>query len=396
MKYRYLRVIIVMTSLCLSMGSLFGQSSGTQSSEREYYNPPQIGGLSTVITPDARGAGMAGIGVATSADVHSLYHNVSKFGFVQKTWGVSFSYTPWLTEIAKDMGISYLSGYYAWGDEYRQAVTGAFKYFDIGEALFFPKQQQAAPLVIKPFELSADLGYAIRLHPMWSVGAAVRYLRSDLNAETIISGGKEGPKSVKHLAHVLMFDISVSHQSEVRLFGADMDFRAGLAINNMGEKLSYDGGKTYLFSPTILRLGAGLDYKAEEMHQVSFGIELDKYLAPSIPLPTDADHAKQRDKLRRMSAFKGILHSFGDAPGGFAEELKEISLASGVEYVYDKMFFARLGWRYQHPSKGNNSGLSLGVGILFSNITFDVSYFTGLSAHNPLNNTMRLSLGFSL
>lgn len=395
MKCRYLQAITIIMSLCLSAGTLFAQSTGTQTTEREYYNPPQIGGLSTVITPDARGAGMAGIGVATSADVHSIYHNVSKLGFGQKTWGVSFSYTPWLTEIAKDMGISYLSGYYAWGDEYRQAVTGAFKYFDIGEALFFPKQQQAAPLVIKPFELSADLGYAIRLHPMWSVGAAVRYLRSDLNAETI-SGGKENPKSVKHLAHVVMFDISVSHESEVRLFGTDMDFRAGLAINNIGEKLSYDGGKTYLFSPTILRLGAGLDYKAEEMHQVSFGLELDKFLAPSIPLPTAPDYAKQKDKLRRMNAINGILYSFGDAPGGFVEELKEVSVASGVEYVYDKMFFARLGGRYQHPSKGNNSGLSLGVGILFSNITFDVSYFTGLSAHNPLNNTMRLSLGFSL
>ena len=395
MKNRYLQAIIVIVSFSLSIGTIFAQTGETQTSEREYYNPPQIGGLSTVITPDARGAGMAGIGVATSADVYSVYHNVSKLGFGQKTWAVAFSYTPWLTEIARDMGISYLSGYYAWGEEYRQAVTGSFKYFDIGEALFFPKQQQAAPLVIKPFELSADLGYAIRLHPMWSIGAAVRYLRSDLNAETI-SGGKDNPKSIRHLAHVVMFDISVSHESEIRLFGADMDFSAGLAINNIGEKLSYDGGKTYLFSPTILRLGARVGYEIEEMHRISFGIEADKFLAPSIPLPTDPDYAEQRSELRRMNAFRGILHSFGDAPGGFVEELKEISVASGVEYVYDKMFFARLGGRYQHPSKGNNSGLSLGVGVLFSNITFDVSYFTGLSAHNPLNNTMRLSLGFSL
>lgn len=381
--------------MSLSIGTLLAQGTGKSGGERDYNNPPQIGGLSTVITPDARGAGMAGIGVATSADTHSIYHNISKLPFGQKTWGVSFSYTPWLTEVAKDMGISYLTGFYSWGEDYRQGVSASFRYFDIGEALLFPKQQQISPLVIHPFELSADIGYAIRLHPMWSIGASIRYLRSDLNAETI-SGSRDNSKSVKHLAQTVMFDISVSHKSEIMLFGVGMDLQAGLAINNIGEKLSYDAGKTYLFSPTTLRLGAGVSYREIEAHQLSVGVELDKYLAPSMPLPTENGYDQKKKDLRRMGAFRGMLHSFVDAPGGFAEELKEISVAVGAEYIYDKMFFARLGGRFQHPSKGNNSGLSLGMGVLFSNITFDISYFTGLSAHNPLNNTMRLSLGFSL
>ncbi|MDO4695512.1 type IX secretion system outer membrane channel protein PorV [Porphyromonas sp.] len=395
MKLRYTKIVGLLTPLLFGVTIASGQGTSGTSSTREYFNPPQIGAVSAVIVPDARSAGMADTGVATGTDTYSIYHNISKLGFSQKTWGVSLSYTPWLTEIAKDMGITYLTGYYTWGSDIRHGLSASFRYFDIGEALLFPRQDNSKPLTINPFELAFDLGYAIKFHPMWSLGATVRYLRSDLNAE-ITTGPADNPKTTKSLAQTFMLDLALTHDRTISIGGDEVGLRVGMAVDNIGDKLSYDGGASYLFSPAILRIGAGMSGFGSEPHAFSFSVEADKYLAPSIPLPTAPDFLQQKEYLRKMNPLKAIFYSFGDAPGGFSEELKEISLAVGAEYVYDKVFFARLGGRYQHHTKGNDSGISLGVGVIFSNVTFDVSYFTGFDSQNPLNNTMRLSLGFSL
>lgn len=389
------KTLCLLSTLCLSVGTLFAQEATSVATDREYYSPPMIGGFSSVITPDARSAALGGLGVATSADPHSIAHNMSKVVVNPKTWGLSFSYTPWMTDVAKDMGISYLSGYYTWGEAMRHGVSASFRYFDIGEALMFPKQAQAMPLTINPFELSVDLGYALSLSPKWSLGAAVRYLRSDLNAETI-SGEKDSPRSIRHIAQNVSLDLSATYTTVLQVSEYALGLQVGGVLNNIGGKISYDGGKTVLFSPTVLRIGGQLAYDFSDLHSLSVGVEIEKFLAPTMPIPTDADYIHRRQALREMSPFKAMLSSFGDASGGWSEELREVSVASGVEYVYDRTFFARLGGRYQHPTKGNNSGISLGVGAMFSKFTLDVSYFIGVTPHNPLNNTMRFSLGFSL
>ncbi len=371
-----------MASVMVCATALFAQ--GNSEGSRRYFNPAQVGAFSTSIAPDARATGMGDIGVATTADAYSVYHNVSKLPFISGSWGLSGAYTPWLTELADDMGITYLTGYYTWGGTVRHAVTGSFRYFNIGEAFIIPKSISDAPVEIRPFELSADIGYAIKLNPKWGVGAAVRYVRSDMNAK--ING-------VDNVAQTVMLDLSASYVDSVRLFGYDLALRTGIAINNIGGKLSYDGGVSSSFSPTIVRLGAGLSHSWDGTHEFSWHFEADKILAPSVPLPDSPDFQSRRKELNEMGAIEGLFHSLSDAPRGMSEELEEISWATGAEYGYEDMFFARVGCRYQNPAKGNNSGIFLGLGLKYSKVNFDISYFTGFNNLNPLNNTLRLSVG---
>lgn len=346
------------------------------------YNPVVTGAPILSITPDARSAAMGEIGLTTSADAFALFHNTSKLAQIEKTWGVAFGYTPWMAQRVKDISLSSLTGYYHWGNlgYINHAVGASVRYFHIGEAKAF-QQNLFTPITIVPYEVAVDLGYAIALNSHWSLGVNMKYLRSDYNFSV---------EQTKGQVNRLLGDLSATYQTTFRLSDeADAAFRSAIVLNNIGAPMSYDGGATYLYAPTTLRLGVGMEVHLQQEHQIGLHLETNKVLAPTL---TDHDR-KNRELYNALGMWKAIAQSFGDAPGGASEEFKEVIWAVGAEYSYDNRLFLRSGYHYQHKSKGTNSGFSIGAGLVYNHINVDIAYFLATQSNSPLNNTFRLTLG---
>lgn len=378
----WIRTIISFVTLALISKQGFAQQS---------FTPPLVGALTSTIAPDARSAALAEMGLATSADdPFSLYHNISKLPFSSQKWGVGIGYTPWLSSLARDMGITSLSGFYAMNDRYKMghAFSAALTYFDIGEVLVMPKKSGEIPYEIAPYELNVAVGYALRFSDHWSIGGAFHFVRSDFNVEI---------SKVRHAANSFLVDLSTTYRNSFKIAQIPVQLQAAVALHNIGNSISYDGGLTRLFAPTTFKMGAGVTHFVEMQHRLSYFLEIEKMLAPLMPsLQDKTNYQVEMKEINAMSALKALGHSFHDNPKGLMGELEEMSAAVGVEYLYDQFFFARAGARLQSAIMGNTGGAYLGLGIHYSYFTFDMSYFEGVRTDNPLNGTFRLSITATL
>lgn len=387
---RNARIISIIVGITLSIFA-FAQGEGNPATANipKSFNPVITGGHILSITPDARAAGMGEVGLTTSADAYAQFHNLSKLPFIDKQWGAAVSYTPWMVDVKGDMSLSSVNGYFTWGEggKLKHAVAASFRYFYIGKGLAFFSHQYA-PVSIQPYELAFDAGYALKFHPNWSVGAGVKYLRSDYNYSL---------NGVAGLVNSVLFDLSGTFQTPLALGGQKTGIlRAALALNNLGAKMSYDGGQTFLYAPAIFRLGVGLESEIEPMHQLAGHFELSKVMAPTYPISGEQEYAAHLNQYQKQSAFEAFFSSWIDAPGGFSEEIKEMMFSLGAEYRYDQRLFARAGYKYQHKSKGTGAGITLGAGVKYQMMNFDISYFLATQPNSPLNNTLRLTLGINL
>lgn len=390
MKYCYYKAFLYLFCLsCISTTTILAQNSPKEDTGQSRYWSPMITGLPMLsIHPDARSTGMANIGLATDADAFGIYHNMSKMGFATNSWGISLSYTPWMPDLVKDMNVSYLSGYFSIEDNVglRHTVSGSLRYFNIGKALTFPNGS-TDPVAVHPYEFAVDLGYAIRVHPYWSVGLALRYGISDYNFSI---------NQVSSKAETFLGDLSVTYRAPIEVAERKATIQAAMAINNVGGKLTHDGGNTYLFSPAVFRLGVGGNTLLADMHQLGVYAETSKLMVPTLPIGADSNFQEKREKYYAQSAAKALASSWSDAPGGIGEELKEMTFSLGAEYTYAEHLIARAGYFFQDASKGTNGGLSLGAGIIYEFVRLDISYFLADQPKSPLNNTLRLSVNISL
>ena len=136
------------------------------------FNPVEHAVVSQTIAPDARGAGMGDVGVATDPDVNSQYWNPAKYPFCISRSGIALNYTPWLRRLVNDIDLAYLAGYYRIGDY--SAVSGSLRYFSLGEVF------ADDGMSVKPYEMSLDVAYSLMLSEKFSLAAAIRWIHSDL------------------------------------------------------------------------------------------------------------------------------------------------------------------------------------------------------------------------
>ena len=359
-----------------------------------------------LIAADARAAGMGDQGVATSPDTYSQQWNPAKYAFALDKQGFSISYTPYLTELVNDISLGQVTYYNRFGEEGRSAFAGSLRYFGLGEIELRQNADDVAQ-VVKPFELALDGSYALKLSERFSMSVAGRYIRSQLRIPTESSGGDAKPAST------FAFDIAGYYQSEEDAYG---DFngrwRAGFNFQNMGPKINYDAGtsddNSANFLPANMRIGGGFDFIFDDYNKVSLNLEVTKLL---VPTPQSADlngdgiisgqdeidlRNQNIDDYNRVNWVSGIFKSFGDAPGGFSEELKELTYSAGAEYLYQDSFAMRLGYFHESPLKGARQFFSLGAGFKYNTVKIDVSYlFSASKVKNPLENTLRFSLTFN-
>lgn len=368
-----------------------------------------------LIAADARSAGMGDIGVATSADAFSQQWNPAKYAFSISKQGVGLTYTPYLSNLVNDIFLGNLT-YYNRINE-RSAFAASLRYFSLGEIdiITNPNPTQAElenPLIESPNELTFDVSYALRLSDRFSMAVAGRYLRSDLRLQV----AQEDATAASSFA----VDVAGYYQSEEIAYN---DFngrwRAGFNLSNLGPKLKYDEQGQENFLPTNLGLGAGFDFILDEYNKVGVNLEVNKLLVPTPPRygtevtfnDTNGNgtyEAGEDEEISRtdgvivegqdpdVSFISGVFQSFGDAPGGFSEELKEFTWALGAEYWYQDVFALRTGYFNESEEKGSRKFLSLGAGFKYTSINIDISYlFSTSRVRSPLEGTLRFGLTFS-
>jgi hypothetical protein len=363
-----------------------------------------------LVAADARAAGLADQGVATSTDVFSQQWNPAKYAFALDKQGFSISYTPYLTDLVNDISLGQLT-YYNRINE-RSAFAGSLRYFGLGE-IELRQNFDDIPQIVKPNELALDGSYSLKLSERFSMAVAGRYIRSALRIPTGDSGDAKPASS-------FAVDIAGFYQSEeIAHNNFNGRLRLGFNFQNMGPKISYDAGgsndQSANFLPANMRLGGGYDFILDEYNKVSVNLELTKLLVPTPPAfvtPIDADGNGEIDSseqttadnqyqtnlntYQKISWTSGIFKSFGDAPGGFSEELQEFTYSIGTEYTYQDSFSLRLGYFNESEMKGARKFLSLGAGFKYNVVKVDVSYlFSASKIKNPLENTLRFSLTFN-
>ncbi len=351
-----------------------------------------------LIASDARSAGLADQGVATSADNFSQQWNPAKYAFALDKQGFSISYTPYLTQLVNDISLGQVNYYNRFSE--RSAVGVSLRYFSLGEIELRQNFDDQAN-VVKPNELAFDASYSLKLSNSFAMAVAGRYIRSNLKIGDNNTDSKP--------ASTFAFDVAGFFQSEEIAFNEfNGRYRLGFNFQNMGPKISYDNDKNDLnsnFLPSNMRLGGAFDFILDEYSKVTASVEFTKLLVPTPQAVTDlngdgvidaADATIVRNDYRSISWVSGIFSSFGDAPDGMGEELKEFTYSAGAEYLYQDSFAFRLGYFHESPVKGARKFFSLGAGFKYNVVKVDVSYlFSASKVKNPLENTLRFSLSFN-
>ena len=405
--------------ICIFLiSSISAQTSDEIESFSNYLNTITTSAPFLIISPDARAGGMGDMGVATSPDPMSMHWNPAKYAFLEDDFGVSVCYTPWLKALIPDINLSYLSGYAKISD--REAIALSLRYFSLG-VINFTNSNSESLGSFNPNEFAISSAYATKLSDNFSTSIALRYIYSNL------TGGIYTPETGQTEAgNSIAGDVSAFFNKETRfnpLGGESADIAIGLNISNIGSKISYTNEDEADFIPTNLRLGAAFNTVVDDYNRISLAFEINKLLVPTPPVYDeqlfllDDDGNQILDDLGNpqtnpnygeilagrspdVPVITGIFQSFGDAPGGFKEELKEIIWQAGMEYVHAEQFAVRGGYFHEADTKGGRQFFTLGAGLKYNVFGLDFSYLipmrdkTDAGTTNPLANTIRFALTF--
>ncbi|HSP11047.1 MAG TPA: type IX secretion system outer membrane channel protein PorV [Salegentibacter sp.] len=340
-----------------------------------------------MVAADARAAGMGDQGVATSPDVFSQQWNPAKYAFASSEHGVGVSYTPYLSDIVNDIFLGNVN-YFNRINE-RSAVGASLRYFSLGAIETRPTREQE-PILVNPNELTLDLSYALRLSDHFAMAVAGRYLHSDLGLQDEADLGAANSFGVDIAAYF--------RSNQVTYQAFDGQWKAGANISNIGPKMKYDDAGQENFIPTNFKVGGGFDFIFDIENKLGTYVEFNKLL---VPTPQDFNNdgtinAEDDAEYNDIGAIEGIFKSFGDAPGGFGEEMREVTWAVGAEYLFRDAFAFRAGYFNESETKGSRRFLSFGAGFAYEMVNVDISYlFSTSSVQSPLEGTLRFGLTFN-
>ncbi|ALW83879.1 hypothetical protein AUC43_01415 [Hymenobacter sedentarius] len=347
------------------------------------------------LSPDARASALGEAGVATSPDANSAYFNAGKLGFVPYKYSAAASYSPWLRNITDDMSLSYLSAYGKVGQ--RSAFGGSLMYFDLG-TIDYRNGQNIPQGSFSPKEYALTVSYGIQLTDNFGVGASARYIRSNLVGTVNGNDAKPG--------NAAAVDLGAYYSKDATIGSGLYNLAFGASVTNIGNKITYNDAENPSFLPTTLKLGTALTREIDQYNKITLVFDASKLLVPSpyydvngVLLENDPEIVAKNKEIANKSIVSGMLGSFSDAPGGFKEELREINLSTGLEYNYNDLLYARGGYFYEAPDKGDRQYVSMGLGVRYQVFGIDGTYLVptgGNSQNNPLAQTIRVSLHFNL
>ncbi|MBR2451227.1 MAG: type IX secretion system outer membrane channel protein PorV [Paludibacteraceae bacterium] len=386
-----------MKKILFSIFSLFAVSAMA-------LNPVNPAMPSLTIAPDGRAAGMGDVGVATNADLNSQHWNPAKYAFMDSKGGITANYTPWLTKLVDDINLAYIAGYYNMGDM-AGTLSASFTYFSMGEVkLVDIGGVDFADAT--PNEWALDLAYSRKLHEYVSMAVALRFLYSDLTNGANLSGTSA---QEMYPGWTMAADVALYYKQPISLPMGESYFGLGLNISNLGGKITHDEGVTQNFIPTNMRLGVSYEIPFDNYNRLMATVECNKMLVPTYYskfATNQTDNKYTQDEYSAISSPKGWWQSFYDAPGyttddgkvvsPLAEEFQEVQWGVGLEYSYNRQFFGRVGYSHENYWKGNRRYVTVGAGFHLSIFSLDFAYCIATAPSNPLDQTMRFTLGFDL
>ena len=399
------KTLLVCSSIYLISNSTFSQTTVknyNSSGKDNIVNSISTAVPFLLIAPDSRGGAMGDAGAASSPDATSIHYNAAKVPFAQDKYALSVSYTPWLRNLVNDINLGFLSGFYRFND--RQAISGALRYFDLGNINFTeegPGQTAVDVGSFNPYEMSLELSFAQKLNDNFSLAITPKFIYSNLTSDRSFSNVGD-----VHPGYSVAADLGAFYQTDFSFKDKDARLRLGAAITNIGQKISYTDERRANFIPTNLKVGAGQTIAIDDYNELTLLFDINKLLVPTNPFYQDsAGNLYRSNADGKYEIFKGedpnksvpaaIFGSFSDAPGGFQEELQELSYNLGFEYWYDKQFAFRTGYFYENPLKGNRQYFTLGAGLKYNIFAFDLAYLISGNQQNPLENTLRFTLRFN-
>ena len=370
----------------LMMGLVMVAAASAQD-KLSQFNQVEYAVISQTIAPDARAAGMGDVGAATDPDVTSQYWNPAKSPSCISRAGVALNYTPWLRQLVNDIDLASVAGYYRIGED--SAISGSLRYFSLGEVM---TDQSDNAMTVNPYEMSLDVAYSLMLSETFSIAAGLRWIYSDLRYDYTEDASP---------ASAFAADFAMYYNNYFNMGSRECQLGLGMNISNVGSKISYFGDDRSQFLPANLRIGASLIIPVDEYNRFSISADANKFLVPTVPQQMEGESASEyNDRVIReysdMSSIKGIFKSFGDAPGGFKEELQEIQWSVGAEYVYHDQFSLRAGYHHESENKGNRKYFTVGGGFRMNVFSLDVGYVISTAQSNPLDQTLRFSLAFDM
>ncbi|PST85271.1 hypothetical protein C7T94_01325 [Pedobacter yulinensis] len=338
-----------------------------------------------LVMPDARTGAMGDAGVAVQPDANASAINPAKLAFLKDRSGVALSYTPWLRSLTSGIDLAYLSGYYRLDE--RNTLGASFRFFSLGEIPLTDNNRQDLG-VYSPNELAFDISFARMFGDEFSIGTSLRYINSNLSTGKFTAGQEISA------GNAVAVDVAGYYTTETWLFNTDTRLSAGLNISNIGTKMGYTESGAKYFLPSNLRFGGAATFSADDLNDFTVALDFNKLLVPTQPVyNNDGTIYSGVDPNRSVPA--GIFGSFTDAPGGFSEELQEVNIGAGFEYLYDKKFAVRGGYFYESPNKGNRRYATLGAGFTYRQTTINFSYLLANVNKSPMANTLRFSLMFN-
>jgi hypothetical protein len=354
------------------------------------------GGLNTIttavpfllISPDSKAGAMGDVGVATTPDANSIHWNPAKLAFVDDDMGFSMSYVPWLRALVPDINLSYLAGYRKLNDN--EAIGIELRYFSLGDITFTDILGTTIGQY-KPSEFALGTSYSRKLSDNFSLAISGRYIYSNL------TGGQSAGGIPTVAGQSIAADIAGYYTKPIRLGSRNVDLAIGGNISNIGSKISYTETAVQDFIPINLRLGTAIGTEFDDYNKMSFAFDINKLLVPTPPVyNNEGEITIGQDP--NVSVVSGVFQSFGDAPGGFGEEMREINYSIGTEYWYANQFAIRAGYFFEHDTKGGRKFFTFGSGVKYNVFALDFSYLINASrsinGNNPLANTMRFTLVF--
>lgn len=341
------------------------------------------------ISPDARSGGMADVGIATSPDANAAFYNNAKSVFAADIAGININYIPWMSETGfNDVYLATFAGYYKLDD--KQAVTASMRYFSLGDIQFVDMSGNKLE-TYQPREIAVDLGYARKLSQKLSLGIALRIVNSGLATNQYV-GGNIYENGTSAAGDISMFYDARNPKGE--------GISAGMALTNLGAKISYSQDvrqKDYL--PANIGLGVAYTKVIQSKSKLVIGADLNKLMVPTPPENTAADYDDKMNSYYNKGVVSSWFSSFGDAPGGFSEEIQEINLSVGAEYIYNDLVMIRAGYFYENKVKGDRQYATAGAGVKYNKLTLNFAYLvpagSGLN-RSPLSNTFRFGLSFNV
>lgn len=391
------KIFIAIALLLCIPNVVWAQDEADDSQETIQTFTPITTGVSFLgVAPDARGGGLGDVGAATAPDADAQYWNPAKYAFISAEGGATVSYVPWLRKLVSDIDLVSASGYYKIKDV--QTVAASFRFFSLGNVLI-QKEPGDNGQNIKPYDLAVDVSYSRMLTKNFSMGVALRFIWSDL------TGGYSADGEYVEPGWSIAADISGYYGQKVDFDWGKGYGAFGFNISNIGKKVEYGDYRSAAFLPTNLRLGGSFTMPIDMYNHISLNVDLNKLLVPSRPIynsdiETQEEYQERLDEYYEMDPITGIGRSFIDMPDGtpydFVQQLYKVNFALGIEYDYNEQFFGRIGYSNESKQMGNRKYMTFGAGFKLNVFSLDVAYVLSVTKNNPLDQTLRFTLGFNM